>query len=150
MVKDIIFGLIDGYKGAILAFGKFEVRQKKALDYKIERLTKVNQDLRSEMIRKKNYDAFLADKVKDLKAAMNTIEASIKDYFKSSLIGTSREIVNDSFSEVTTSLEAISNDLAQTKLILESEEEEGASPSPNKPKGRVNQIEVMPFSTIKN
>lgn len=36
---------MDGYKSTILAFGKYEVRQKKVSDYKIERLTKVNNDI---------------------------------------------------------------------------------------------------------
>ena len=37
VVQDIVLSLIDGYKATLLAFGKFSVRQKQQMTYKIER-----------------------------------------------------------------------------------------------------------------
>ena len=50
-IQDIMYSLVDGYKSTLLAFGKFEVRQRQQLEYKIERLTKLNADLREEKAR---------------------------------------------------------------------------------------------------
>ncbi len=36
-VQDIVTSLIDGYKATLLAFGRFSVRQKQQMTYKIER-----------------------------------------------------------------------------------------------------------------
>ena len=61
---------------------------------------------------------------------MVRIEGHIKKFLEDSLLGSSREVINDSFSEVTTTLEAISNDLAQTKLLIEDGEENGQTGNP--------------------
>lgn len=48
---DILFLLIDGYKSTLLSFGKYSVRQRQTLEYKNERLTKVCEDLKKDMVR---------------------------------------------------------------------------------------------------
>ena len=63
------------------------------------------------MIRQIAYDNFLRKKMEDLQAEMLRINGLIKGFYENSLIGISREAIKDTFSEVTLSLEAISNDL---------------------------------------
>ena len=77
-VQDIIYSLIDGYKSTLLAFGKFQVRQRQQLEYKIERLSKLNQDLREESSRQKAYDKFLKKKMENLQEEMLRIEAMVE------------------------------------------------------------------------
>jgi len=96
---------MDGYKSTILAFGKYEKRQKKVSDYKIERLTKVNSDILKEMNSMKKYDAFLQEKLKNVKGEMIKIELDIKRFFADSLMGKNREIIEEKFSDVTSALE---------------------------------------------
>ena len=51
VLMDILFLLIDGYKSTLLSFGKYSVRQRQTLEYKNERLTKVCEDLKKDMVR---------------------------------------------------------------------------------------------------
>ena len=45
IMQDIVHSLIDGYKETLVAFGKFSVRQRQQMEYKIDRLKKVQQDM---------------------------------------------------------------------------------------------------------
>ena len=78
VLEDILYALFDGYKSTLLAFGKFQVRQRQQLDYKNERLRKINDDLRDELRGKRAYDAFLQNKVANIAAEMARIEQTIK------------------------------------------------------------------------
>lgn len=71
------------------------------------------------MIRQKAYDKFLKKKMEDLQAEMNRINGMIKGFYENSLLGASRDAIKDTFSEVTTSLEAICEDLNQERVPLE-------------------------------
>lgn len=88
---------------------------------------------------------------------MKRINVMITGFYDNSLLGVSREIIKDTFSEVTTTLEAISFDLGQERVALFTPDEsaqrggesgqEGAEPGQKS--NVVSQVEVMPFSTIK-
>ena len=65
-MKDIVSSLMDGYKSTLLAFGKFTVRQRQQLDYKKERLKKLNEDLTGQLARQITYDKFLKKKLENL------------------------------------------------------------------------------------
>lgn len=135
IVQDILFGLIDGYKDTLLAFGKYSVRLRQKLDYKNERLTKMNEDLKKDMIRQVAYDKFLKDKMENLETEMQRINVMIKGFYDNSLLGIRREDIKDTFSEVTASLEAISADLGQERvaIVTQSGEQEGQGGDPQAP-----------------
>ena len=59
----------------------------------------------------------------NLQVEMQRINGMIKGFYENSLIGISRENIKDTFSEVSTSLEAISNDLDQDRVAIEESEE---------------------------
>ena len=59
----------------------------------------------------------------NLQVEMQRINGMIKGFYENSLIGISRENIKDTFSEVSTSLEAISNDLDQDRVAIETSEE---------------------------
>lgn len=56
--------------------------------------------------------------MENLEKEMKRINAMIKTFFETSLLGESREMINDSFSEVTTALEQIMSDLGQERVAL--------------------------------
>ena len=103
--------LVDGYQSSLAAFKKFCHRQKQQTDYKIERLTRVNEDLKQEINKSRVYDRFLKAKLNNLKEEMSKIEEKILKFNDTTLLGISRDMIQDSFSEVTSSLEQIANDL---------------------------------------
>lgn len=55
----------------------------------------------------------------DLQAEMGRINGLIKGFYDNSLLGISREAIKDTFSEVTISLEAISQDLGQERVPID-------------------------------
>ena len=111
-MKDLVFSLIEGYKSTLVAFGKFTVRQRQQLEYKNERLTKKNEDLNVKLARQIVYDKFLKEKMENLSLEMTRIEGLIKNFNKDSLLDEGRDQVRDTFSEVTTMLDAIIDDLS--------------------------------------
>ena len=54
----------------------------------------------------------------NLQKEMKRINSMIQGFYENSLLGESRELIKDTFSEVTSALEAISSDLGQERVAL--------------------------------
>ena len=124
------------------------------MEYKNERLTKINEDLRKEAVRVQIYDKFLKKKMEDLHSEMEKIGVAIKGFEENSLKDANKNIFHDTFSDVTESLMTIQNDLCQERVDIfkdasvpqsEKKGESGAARIARLAKHRVQQVEVLPF-----
>lgn len=69
------------------AYSKFSVRQKQQSDYKLDRLSKVIDDLRNELGHQKVYDKFLQEKMKNIKQEMERINDMVQQFEQTTLAG---------------------------------------------------------------
>ena len=81
---------------------------------------------------------------------MTRIEGLIKNFYKDSLLDEGRDQVRDTFSEVTTMLDAIVDDLGQDRVALTTSKGEVSASGQATGKHRVSKVEVMPFQDIKD
>ena len=153
-VQDLFSSLIDGYQKTLTAFSKFCNRQWQQLQYKIERLTKVNQDLHSDLHKKYNHDKFLKKKLENFMEDIKRIENKIDQLNDTSILEEKRQKIKDSYSNVTALLDKIVRDLAKQRLPIRSQydfedslvssEDDGETNNSN-----VKKLDVIPFQTFK-